>query len=49
MSGNLLTAPSEWSDHVAGMDEVERLRLQLALEQVIDDELYIGNALRLEK
>jgi hypothetical protein len=31
------------------MDEIEGLRLQLALEQIIDDEFYVGDSFRLQK
>jgi hypothetical protein len=31
------------------MDEIERLRLQLALEQIVDNELYIGDSFCLQK
>ena len=47
--GHLLTTASERSDLVARMDEIERLRLQLALEQIIDDEFYVGDAFGLQK
>src|SRR5688572_22011585 len=49
MSGDLLTAASQWSDHETGVDEIEGMRLQLALEQVIDDELHVGDPLCLQK
>ena len=31
------------------MDEIERLRLQLAVENVVDEELCVGDPLRLQK
>jgi hypothetical protein len=31
------------------MDEIERLRPQLALEQIIDDEFYVGDSFCLQK
>jgi hypothetical protein len=31
------------------MEEIERLRLQLALEQIIDDELYVGDPFILQE
>ena len=31
------------------IDEIERLRLQLAAEQIIDDELYVGDPFRVQK
>ena len=31
------------------MDEIERMRLQLAVEQIIDDELDVGDPLCLQK
>jgi hypothetical protein len=31
------------------MDEIEGLRLQLALEQIVDDELYVGDPFCLQK
>jgi hypothetical protein len=40
---HLVGAASERSDHEAGMDEIERLRLQPAVEQIIDDKLYVGD------
>jgi hypothetical protein len=42
--GYLLRAASQRSDLVAGMDHIERMRLQLALEQIIDDQFYIGDS-----
>jgi hypothetical protein len=47
--GHLLVAASERSDLVSGMDEIEGSRLQLAVEQIIDDELCIGDSFRLQK
>jgi hypothetical protein len=47
--GHLFTAASERSDLVAGMDEIERLRLQLAVEQIIDDQFYVANLLFLQE
>jgi hypothetical protein len=47
--GHLLGAASERSDHVAGVDEIERLRLQLAVEEIIDDELHVGDPFCLQK
>jgi hypothetical protein len=47
--GHLLTAASERSDLVAGMDEIERLRFQLGLEQIIDEKFYVGESLRPQK
>jgi hypothetical protein len=47
--GHLLTAASERSDQVAGMDEIERLGLQLAVEQIIDDEFYVGDSFGIQK
>ncbi len=46
---SLLAAASERSDQVAGMDEIERLRLELALEEIIDDEFYVGDSFGLQK
>ena len=40
---------AERSDQVAGMDEIEGVRLELAVEQIIDDELYVGDSFCLEK
>ena len=31
------------------MDEIEGVRLELAVEQIIDDELYVGDSFCLEK
>ena len=49
MRGHLLRAASERSDHIAGVDEIERLRLKLAVEKVIDDELHVGDPFCLQK
>jgi hypothetical protein len=31
------------------MNEIERLRLEPAVEQIVDDELYVGDSFRVEK
>jgi hypothetical protein len=31
------------------MDEIERSRLQLAVKQIIDDQLHVGDPLRRQK
>src|SRR5688572_28864368 len=49
MRCHLLTAASKRSDHVAGVDEIERLRLQLGVEQIIDSEVYVGDPFGLQE
>ena len=49
MRCHLLMAASERSDHVAGMDEIERLRLELAVEEVVDGQLHVRDPLGLQK
>ena len=49
MRGHLLTGASERSDQVAGMYEIEGLGLELALEQVIDDQFYVGDSFGRQK
>ena len=49
MRCHLLTAASERSDHVAGVDEIERLGLELAVEEVVDGELHVRDPLCLQK
>ena len=52
MRGHLLTAAgtSERSDLVAGMDEIERVRLQLTVEQIeLSDQFYVGDFLFLQE
>ncbi len=49
MRCHLLTAASKRSDHVAGVDEIERLGLKLAVEEIIDGELHVGDPFCLQK
>ena len=49
MRGHLLAASPQRGDHVARVDEVESSRIQLAVEQIIDDELDVGDSFRLQK
>ena len=49
MRCHLLAAASERSDQVAGVDEIEGLGLQLAVEQIIDGELHVGDPFCLQK
>src|SRR5215213_7207798 len=49
MRCHLLSAASKRSDHVAGVDEIEKLGLQLAVEKIIDGQLHVGDLLCLQK
>jgi hypothetical protein len=40
---HLLATASERSDQEAGMDEIERVRLELAVKQIIDDKRHVGD------
>ena len=49
MGCHLLEAASKRCDHVAGVDEIEGLGLQTAVEKIIDGELHVGDPFCLEK
>jgi hypothetical protein len=49
MRCHLLTAASKRSNHVASVDDIERLGLQLAVEKIIDGELDVGDPFFLQK
>ena len=49
MRCHLLTSASERSDHVPGVDEIERFGLQLAVEKIIDGELHVPDPFGLQK
>src|SRR5215204_2577343 len=49
MRCHLLTTASKRGDHVAGVDEIKGLGLQLAIEEIIDGEVHVGDPFRLQK
>src|SRR5687767_11081382 len=49
MRCHLLTAASKRSDQVTGVDEIERLGLQPAVEKIDDGELNVGDPFCLQK
>jgi hypothetical protein len=49
MRRDLCTPTSKRRDHVAGVDEIEGTGLQLAVEEIIDGELHVGDAFRVQE
>jgi hypothetical protein len=49
MRSHLLTAASKRSNQIAGVYQIERLRIQLAVEKIIDDKLRVRDPFSLQK
>jgi len=47
--GDLLAAAAKRGDQVARVDEVEGVRLELAFEQIVDDELDVRDLFRVQE
>jgi hypothetical protein len=47
--GELFGSPTQWPQHKAGVDEIEGLRGQAAVEEVIVDQGHIGQAFLVHK